>query len=94
MSVTTTSGRARLDRGEQRVEVAADGDDLELGLRLEQAPHALADEVVVLGEHEADRHAAEHTTALDSRGPIARHVSHDTLSIDRAKGGDMRTIGT
>ena len=56
MSVTTTSGSLRVDRVEQRVEVAAHGGDLEVGLRLEQAPHALADEVVVVGQHEPDRH--------------------------------------
>ena len=56
MSVTTTSGRSRLDRGEQRLEVAADGDDLDVRLRLEQTTDALADEVVVVGEHDADRH--------------------------------------
>ena len=46
----------RVDRGEQRVEIAAHGRDLEVGLRLEQTPDALADEVVILGEHEPDRH--------------------------------------
>ena len=44
------------DRREQRVEVTADGGDLEVGRRLEQAPDALSDEVMVLGEHEPDRH--------------------------------------
>ena len=56
MSVTTTSGLHAIDGLEQRLEVAADGDDLEPGLGLEQAPHALADEVVVLREHDPDRH--------------------------------------
>ena len=56
MSVTTTSGRSVVDRVEQRVEVPAHGDDLEVGLRLEQAPHSLADEVVVVGQHDPDRH--------------------------------------
>ena len=46
----------RVDRGEQRVEVAADSRDLEVGPRLEQPPDALADEIVILGEHEPDRH--------------------------------------
>ena len=44
------------DRREQRVEVAARRRDLEVGPRLEQAPDAFADEVVVLREHEPDRH--------------------------------------
>ena len=48
-----------VDRSEQRVEVAAHGRDLEVGLRLEQPPDALADEVVVLGEHEPDRHGED-----------------------------------
>ena len=46
-----------IDGGEQRVEIAARRDDLDLGLRLEQAPDALADEIVVFGEHDSDRHA-------------------------------------
>ena len=46
----------RVDRVEQRVEVPAHGGDLEVGLRLEQAPHSLADEVVVVGHHDPDRH--------------------------------------
>ena len=45
-----------LDGGEQRWEVAAHGSDLEVGPRLEQAPYAFADEVVILREHEPDRH--------------------------------------
>ena len=56
MSVTTTSGRLGGDGAEQRFQVAADGSDLEVHLRLEQAPDALADEVVILGEHDPDRH--------------------------------------
>ena len=43
------------DRSEQRVEVAADGCDIEVGMRVEQAPDALTDKVVVLGEHEPNR---------------------------------------
>ena len=68
MSVTTTSGLLGLDGREQRVEIAADGGDLEVGLRREQPPHALADEVVVLGEDEPDRHGANNTavTPLDA----------------------------
>ena len=50
-------GLLALDGGEQRVEVVAGRRDLDLGARLEQAPQALAGEVVVLGEHEPDRHA-------------------------------------
>jgi hypothetical protein len=45
-----------VNRGEQRAEVAADGRDLEVRPRLEQTPHTFADQVVVLGEHEPDRH--------------------------------------
>ena len=47
----------RLDGGEQRVQVLADRDDLDLGLGLEQPPHALADEIVIICEHDANRHA-------------------------------------
>jgi hypothetical protein len=41
---------------EQRIEVPADRDDLETGLRLEKATETFTDEEAVLGEHEADRH--------------------------------------
>ena len=51
-------GLLRVDGREQRVEVAARGDDLELRLGLEQPPNSLADEVVVVGEHDPDRHAS------------------------------------
>jgi hypothetical protein len=50
-------GTLLVDRGEQRVEIAADGGDVEGRFRFEQSPDALADEVVVVGEHEPDRHA-------------------------------------
>jgi hypothetical protein len=46
------------DSHEERVEVPASGYYFELGLALEQSPDALAHEVAVLGEDEADRHAA------------------------------------
>ena len=45
-----------IDGLEQRVEVPADRGDLEPGLRVEQAPDAFTDEVMVFGEHDADRH--------------------------------------
>ena len=45
-----------IDGLEQRLEVAAGRRDLEPGLGLEQAPYAFADEVVVLREHDPDRH--------------------------------------
>jgi hypothetical protein len=47
----------RLHRDEKRVEVVAHRRDLDAGLRLEQPPDALADDVVVLREHHADRHS-------------------------------------
>jgi hypothetical protein len=50
-------GRLLVDRGQERVEVAAHGSDLDLRHRLEQTAHSLADEVVVVGEHEPNRHA-------------------------------------
>jgi hypothetical protein len=56
MSVTTTSRPLAIDGLEQRVEVPGDCHDFKSGLRLEQAPDAFADEIVVLGEHEPDRH--------------------------------------
>ena len=45
-----------IDGLEQRVEVPTDRRDLEAGLRVEQPPDALADEVMVFGEHDADGH--------------------------------------
>jgi hypothetical protein len=47
-----------VDRRQQRVEVATRGRDLHVGVRLEQAPDALANEVVILGQHETDGHEA------------------------------------
>jgi hypothetical protein len=41
---------------EQRIEVAADRRDLELVPGLEQTPEALADQVLVFGEHDPNRH--------------------------------------
>jgi hypothetical protein len=45
-----------VDGAEERVEVLADGGDLELGLRLEHATHPFANEVVVVRQHDPDRH--------------------------------------
>ena len=67
-------GALGLDRREERFEVTADGCDLEIGLRLEQTPDALADEVVILGEDEANRHRQKNTAAADgnaARGSAA-----------------------
>jgi hypothetical protein len=55
-SVRTTSGPFSATGREQRVEIVADGCDLEVVLRLEQPPKPLADEVLILGEHDPDRH--------------------------------------
>ncbi len=49
-------GALGVDGSEQGTEIAAHRRDLELGLRLEQAPDSLANEVVVLREHEPNRH--------------------------------------
>ncbi|HET6656282.1 MAG TPA: hypothetical protein VFG61_00165 [Gaiellaceae bacterium] len=49
-------GPLGLDRLEQRVEVLANRRDLEVVSSREQAAQGLADEVVVFGEHESDRH--------------------------------------
>ena len=45
-----------VNRDEQRVQVVADGGDLEVRPCLEQPPDPLANEIVILGEHEPDRH--------------------------------------
>ena len=49
-------GLLGLDRLEQRVEVLANRCDLEVVSSREQPSQGLADEVVVIGEHEPDRH--------------------------------------
>ena len=49
-------GPLRVYGAEERVEVLADGNDLELGLRLEQAAHPFANEVVVVRQDHPDRH--------------------------------------
>ena len=49
-------GALGVDRGQQRSEIAAHRGDLELGLHLEQAPNPFTNEVVVIREHESDRH--------------------------------------
>ena len=51
-----------LDGGEQRSEVAARCNDLEVGLRLEQTPDTLANEVVIFRQHQAYRHGDQHMT--------------------------------
>jgi len=52
---------------EQRIEIAAGRNDLEVRLRLEQTPDTLANEVVVFRQHEAYRHRDQHMTAPPSR---------------------------
>ena len=48
----------RLHRGEEGIEVAAHGRDLDVGIGLEQPPHALAHEEMIVGDHEPERHGA------------------------------------
>ena len=48
----------RLYRGEQGVEVAANGRDLELGICFEQPSDALAHEEMIIGDHQPERHGA------------------------------------
>ena len=57
----------------QFVEVAAGGHDLEVGLRLEQAPHPLAHEVVVVGEHDSQRHGVRIRPRRGGRYPADPH---------------------
>ena len=66
MSVTTTSGLSASTASSSAVEVAAGCNDLEVGLRLEQAPDTLANEVMVFRQHEAYRHGDQHMTAPPS----------------------------
>jgi hypothetical protein len=46
-----------IHRGKQGVQVAARRRDLDVMLRLEQPSNALADDQVILGEDDPDRHA-------------------------------------
>ena len=57
MSVSTTSGWCCPTATEQLVEIGGQRRDLELGRPREQRRRALAHEVVVLREHEAQDHA-------------------------------------
>jgi hypothetical protein len=45
-----------LHRGKQRLEITADGHDVNLGLSPEQTLYSLANEVMVVGEDNTDRH--------------------------------------
>jgi hypothetical protein len=49
-------GPLGVDRVEQRREVFADRDDLQVALCVEQAPETLSDEILVLREHDPDGH--------------------------------------
>ena len=46
----------RVDRVEKGIEIVADGGDLDVGHRLEQTLHAFADEVVIVRQHDPNRH--------------------------------------
>lgn len=62
------------------VEGVAHGGDLEVRLRLEHAPSALADEIVVLGQDDPNRHVAKdtslpaglHTNVARQRLPVSK----------------------
>ena len=57
------------DGREEGVEVGAHGPDLEIRLCLEQSSHTLADEIVVICEHQANRHGGEaYAVCLQSPG--------------------------
>ena len=70
----------RLDGGEQRVEVAAGSNDLDVGARLEQAPRALAHEIVVFGEHDAERHPSKLRTTQAMTSPVVLIVDDNDLN--------------
>ena len=53
-------GPLLLGDAQQPVVVGAHTHHVEIGLRLDELAHALADEVVVLGQHHSDRHGREH----------------------------------
>ena len=48
----------RLHRGEEGIEVAAHGGDLDVGIGLEQSLQPLAHEEMIVGDHEPERHGA------------------------------------
>ena len=55
-SVTTTSGSSRSTASSSESRSPQTAATSNAGLRIEQSPDAFADEIVILGEHEADRH--------------------------------------
>ena len=63
-------GRRGARPPDQRVEVFAHARDLDVGDAVEQARDGLANEVVVLGDHDPDRHAGEATRRLPVAGSL------------------------
>ena len=86
-------GELGVDGRQQLVEVAARADDLEVRLRLEQADDALADEVAVLGDHDAHGHRPEVTRPLrhdreqSPAGIVSRRAEGRRGSRDRTVAG-------
>src|SRR6185295_20053626 len=69
-----------LDRGEQRIEIAADCGDLDVWLGGEQPRDPLADEVVVFCEHHASRHRSQAYDRIQAdldTSPQLREHSHE-----------------
>ena len=85
MSVTRTCGSARVGAGDELVVVLGDADDLEVGLRGEQRPHALAHDQRVVGEEHGDPTASVHAhadwTLNSGAGPQGRAPPHDQVVL-------------
>ena len=71
MSVTSTWGAAAVGARDQLVVVAGDADDLEVGLHAQQRPDAFADDHVVVGEEDGDRHLCT-LSVVAAPGKVAR----------------------
>ena len=85
-----------VDRAQQRVQVAADAGHLQLGLGRQQSANPLADEVVVLGQHQPDRHEQRIRPVTETEaplvlivddGPANRKLARDLLAL-----AGLRTI--
>ena len=78
-SSTSTSGLCAEDGAQRAVDVAGLRDHLEAVLGVEQQPQAAADHGVVVGEDDADGHAAEPTrrTVSSALSRAARRATPD-----------------
>ena len=82
----------RIHRGQQRVEVATDSGNLQIRPRLEQAPDAFADEVVILCKHDADRHGEKNTPVEPLVLIVDDNEQNLKLASDVLRTAGLRTL--